>query len=251
MKNGLWAFLISSLVVLSGCSYAMEELGVFKTTDGLPKVGALQFAEQKISFDVLKATALSTCLECHTGGNRSMNTPEKVLAQKEAILNAVHKDSMPPRASGYKPLGACDKQILETWIDDQTHGRKDSPRVKDLAACTDAEAPKTKPKTDFKTLPLSFDNLKTAILAPKCLSCHTTETAKRTILEDMDHIRQKELVKEKAEDSVLYQIVVPGMNKRFMPPARSGIPALNAEELDYLKRWIEAGAPVEVLDSHE
>ena len=52
MKNGLWAFLISSLLVLSGCSYAMEELGVFKTTDGLPKVGSLQFAEQKISFDV-------------------------------------------------------------------------------------------------------------------------------------------------------------------------------------------------------
>lgn len=96
------------------------------------------------------------------------------------------------------------------------------------------------PKTDFKNLEVSFANLTKEILAPKCLSCHTTETAKKTVLEDTEHIEMKGLLKETAEDSVLYQVCVPGMNKRFMPPKKSGIPALTEDELEYLKKWIES-----------
>ncbi|WP_295900589.1 c-type cytochrome [uncultured Bdellovibrio sp.] len=242
MKKTLLISLAIAGFTLTGCSYALEEVGLFKTSDGLPKVGAFQFADQKVSFEVVASVSMRTCLECHATGNRSMNTAEKVLAQKDSILGAVNKESMPPRSSGYKPLTACEKQILETWIEDQTHNRIEVQKVKDLPACAGLEAPKAKPKTDFKTLELSFENLKTEILAPKCLSCHTTETAKKTVLEDLEHINAKELIKETAEDSLLYKIVVPGMYKRFMPPTRTGIAPLTADELDYLKRWIDSGA---------
>ncbi|KHD88141.1 MAG: hypothetical protein OM95_10210 [Bdellovibrio sp. ArHS] len=231
---------------LTGCSYALEELGVFKTDgSGIPRVGSFEaFRDQPISFEVVKSTSLRTCQECHASGNRAMDTADKVLAQKDSILAAVHKESMPPRSAGYKPLDACEKQILETWVDDQMHERTEVQKVKDLATCANAQAPREKPPTDFKTLELSFENLKTEIFNAKCLVCHSKETARRTVLDDLDLIKAKGLIKESATESILYQIVVPGMYKRFMPPqnGKTSIKPLTAEETDYLKRWIEAGA---------
>lgn len=228
---------------LVGCSYPMEELGLFKT-GGLEVKGFSKFQNEKVSFDVVKSTALSTCLECHTSGGRSMNTAEKVLAQKDAILGAINKGSMPPRSAGYKPLTACEKQILETWIDDQVRSRSDVQKVGELSNCGDAEAPVQKPETDLATLELSFENLKKEILGPKCMVCHSTETAKRTILETVADLHKHKLLAATAEESVLYQVTVPGMNKRFMPPQRGNtmLAPLTEAELSYLKRWIEAGA---------
>lgn len=230
---------------LTGCSYALEELGLFKTDgSGLPQIGSFAaFRDQSVSFEVVKATSLRTCQECHASGSRAMDTAAKVLAQKDSILGAVQRETMPPRSAGYKALNACEKQILETWLDDQTHDRKDVQKVKDLAACADAEAPKEKPATDFKALELSFENLKAEIFNAKCMVCHSKETAKRTVLDDLQVIKEKGLIKESAADSVLYQIVVPGMYKRFMPPqnGKYGIKPLTPEETDYLKRWIDAG----------
>lgn len=241
MKKSLWILLVIPALFNFGCSYAFEELGVYKNSiPGTPKIGALEFADQNISFDVVKATALSTCLECHTEGNHSMNTPEKTLAQKDKILSEIQEGAMPPRSSGYKALSDCDRQILETWMDDKVHDRISTQKVKELSACGHIEAPKAKPKTDFKTLELTFENLKREILAPKCLSCHTTETAKKTNLEDIEHINARNLLKETAAESALYQVCVPGLNKRFMPPKKSGIPALAEDELEFLKKWIES-----------
>lgn len=234
--------------ILSGCSYGMEEVGLFKTgPDGLPRLGVAEFADQKISFEVVKSVSLKSCLQCHTSGGNSMNTPEKVIALQDRILEQINLGTMPPRSSGYKELTACEAKILETWLEDQKHNRVTEQKVKDLSACAGLQAPKEKPATDFKNLELSFANLKQEIFAPKCLSCHSAEKAKKTNLEDLAHINERELIKEKAEDSILYKIVVaPGIDtpkgKRFMPPTRSGMPAMTADEIDYLKRWIEAGA---------
>lgn len=222
----------------------MEELGVFKTGGPSLPILDMKFQNEELSFEVVKSTALQTCLECHTSGSRSMDTAEEVLAQRESILTVVHKESMPPRSGGYSPLSSCEKQILETWIDDQIQSRTQVQKVKELSACATAEAPKKKTKVDLKALEVSFDNLQKEILQPKCMVCHTTESAKRTILETLEHIKGHRLLAETAEASVLYQVTVPGMNKRFMPPQRGKtiLPPLTADELDYLKRWIEQEA---------
>ncbi|WP_374030119.1 hypothetical protein [Bdellovibrio bacteriovorus] len=245
MEKKSLLFLVFSVLLAGGCSYPLQELGLYKTDGaGIPGLGSLQ--TKAVNFETVKLTAMRTCLECHTSGSRSMDTAEEVLVQKESILSAVHKESMPPRSSGYKPLTACEKQILETWIEDQTHERKSTQKVGQLAACAGVEAPKEKPKTDLKSLELSFANLQAEIFGPKCMACHSQERAKRTVLEDVNVIREKGFLKEKAEDSILYQIVVPGLYKRFMPPqnGKYGIAPLTADEVDYLKRWIDAGAPL-------
>lgn len=229
---------------LASCSYPMEELGLFKTGGSITSGFSMKFQNEKVSFEVVKSTALSTCLECHSSGSRSMDTAEEVVAQRDSILNAVNKGTMPPRSAGYKSLSACEKQILETWIDDQLRSRSDVQKVGELSACGTAEAPVVKKKADLRTLELSFENLQNEILKPKCMVCHTTETAKRTRLETLEQIQGHGLLAETAEASILYQVTVPGMNKRFMPPQKGKtiLAPLTEDELSYLKRWIESGA---------
>ncbi len=241
-------------LTLTGCSYAMEELGVFKTSDkgGLPQIEIAQFSEQKISFEVVKAVSLNTCLKCHTGGDHSMNTPEKVLGNQDRIIEAIDLGTMPPPASGYKAMTSCEAKILETWLEDQSNQRPEAEilKVKDLPACGGLEAPKEKPATDYKNLELSFENLTKEILAPKCLTCHSgpppSDGKKKTNLESLPALHEQELINATAEESLLYQIVVgidlPDGKRKQMPPAKSGIPTLSAEQLDYVKRWIDAGA---------
>jgi uncharacterized membrane protein len=235
--------ILFTLSVLSGCGYPMELLGVYKSSDGLPGgFNAGAFAEKTVDFEVLKVTALDSCLHCHTSGGKSMNTPEKLIALKTEILASIQDGSMPPKSSGYKPLGDCEKQILETWLEDQTQSRAPSRKVGELSKCADAAPAKPKAPTDFAALELSFENLTKEILAPKCLSCHTDETAKKTVLDQYSLLGAQKLLADTAEDSMLYKVTV-GTAKRFMPPKNKGIDPLTDAEKDYLKRWIEAGAP--------
>lgn len=235
--------ILLSLSVLSGCGYPMELLGVYKVSDNLPGgFNAGAFANKTVDFEVLKVTALSSCLNCHTTGGHSMNTPDKVIAQKSEILESIQKGTMPPKSSGYKPLGECEKQILETWLEDRTQARAPSRKVGELSKCADAAPVKPKPPTDFATLELSYENLTKELLAPKCLSCHTDETARKTVLDQYSLLSAQMLLAETADESMLYKVTV-GTAKRFMPPKNKGIDPLTDAEKDYLKRWIEAGAP--------
>lgn len=221
----------------------MEMMGLYKITDRLPGgFDAGAFADKTVDFEVLKVTALNSCLNCHTTGSNSMNTPEKFLALKTEILDSIQKATMPPKSSGYKPLSECEKQILETWLDDQTQSRVPSRKVGELSKCSDVAPAKPKPPTDFAALELSFENLTKEILAPKCLSCHTEENARKTVLESYPLLSAQKLLAETADESMLYKVTI-GTAKRFMPPKNKGIDPLTDAEKDYLKRWIEAGAP--------
>lgn len=237
--------LISTVFVifaLTGCSYTLGELGLYK--DGkFPKLDLSQMAEMDSNFETVKKISLASCLECHTNGSHSMDTPEKLLAQHTKVLASVHERTMPPKSSGYKNLNECETKILETWIDDRVQNRATRTKVKDIAACAGAKPPEAKPKTDFATLELSFENLQKEILAPKCLSCHATDSpGYQYALDDLQRMKDNELILATAEDSLLYQVTIQGRVKYFMPPKKSGLQSLTDEERDYLKRWIEAGA---------
>jgi len=217
----------------------MEELGLFNKDKAIQK----SFGDSLISFDVVTQTSLKNCLKCHSTGNHAMRNPEQVLAQKKDILESIHSDKMPPKTSGYPALSACDKMILETWMDDQTQSRQSPLKVNELSACGNIEAPRAEPKTDFKTLPLSFDNFKNEILAKKCYSCHTDEhPGYETDLVDLQDIKDRDMIGATAEDSLLYNVLIQGRSKYFMPREGSGREPLTAEEIDYVKRWIDAGA---------
>jgi Planctomycete cytochrome C. len=240
MKNAgiLITFLVLSTVL--GCTYPMADLGLYKLNDSPKK----SFADSIVSFEVVSQTSLRTCLECHSGGSHSMRTAESVLAQKKEILDSVYSGQMPPKTSAYPQLTACEKMILETWMEDQSANRSGSLRVNQLSACGNLEAPKPTPKTDFATLPLTFENLKSEILAKKCYSCHTSEShGYEYKLENLDSIIDYELVKAGAPDeSSIYNVLIPGRTDSFMPKPSSGRAPLTPEEVDFVKRWIEAGA---------
>lgn len=229
---------------LSACSYTMEELGVFKDGGPLPRVfDVTQFSDKVVMFDVVTATSFNSCLQCHTTGSKSMNTPEKALALRTEIIESIQSGSMPPKSSGYRQLNDCEKQILETWFEDQVAIRTPTRKVKELSHCGNMVPEKPKEPTDFSKLELTFENLTKEILAPKCLSCHTEEAAKKTVLENYAVIKDQGLLEATAEESMLYKVTVAGMAKRFMPPKNKGIQPLTPEESDFLKRWIDAGAP--------
>ncbi len=238
----VFLFIFLSLMI-SACSYPMEQLGFFKTSV-LGKISTLsQFGDKNVDFSVVKSTALSTCLECHSAGKRAMATEELAFEQRTEILETIRNGSMPPKASGYQSMSECDRKILETWIDDKTQGRAPAVKVRELSACGNIQAPIQKPKIDFAVLELNFENVKREIIAPKCLSCHAKDSdGYQYALEDLQNIKDNDLIAGTADESDLYNVLIPGRKKYFMPPKKSGIPALSVDEADFIKRWIDSGA---------
>lgn len=220
----------------------MEEVGLFKTgKNGVPDLGTLAYADQQITFDVLKTTSLRACLECHTTGRNAMGTQAQALAIGTSILNEVHSDEMPPKSSGYPKLTDCEKQILETWLDDQAKSR-DSVKINQLSKCAGANPPEKIEKPDINKLQVSFENLQKYILAPKCLSCHAHDVkGVETVLDSVDGMKEAGVLGSTAESSKIYQITLPTA-KRQMPPAKSGLPRLTDDERLFLKKWLDAGA---------
>lgn len=230
------------IFALTSCSYTLGELGMYG--DGkTPTISLAQMSEMDLNFETVKKISLSTCLECHASGSHAINTPEKLLEHKNEVLESLHNKTMPPKSSGYSNLSECEAKILETWIEDRTHNRSTVFKVKDIPACVGAKPPEPKPKTDFATLELNFENLKREILAPKCLSCHATDSpGYQYALDDLERMKGNELIAATADESLMFQVTIPGRVKYFMPPKKSGLHPLTAEESDYLKRWIEDGA---------
>lgn len=233
---------LSLALTLSGCSFPLEEAGLFKVgKNGLPNLGTMAYSDQEITFDVLKSTAMRTCMECHTTGRNAMSTQAEALALSSKILSEVNSNAMPPKSSGYKTLTDCEKQIVETWFDDQAQGRK-SAKIKDLPKCQGAVAPPKEDKPDISKLEVTFANLQKYIIAPKCLSCHAHDVEDvETVLDSVQAMHDHGVLGATAEDSKIYKIVLPTA-KRQMPPLKSGLPRLTVAEQVFLKTWIDNGA---------
>lgn len=265
---------VTSLFVL-GCSFPMEQVGLFKNGKvAVPEVGGFEADNTELSFQVLSERSLNSCAECHG----FVKTPENFAKRKQKIIERIYGiggELMPPPSKGYSELTECQKKMIETYFDDQASSRS-AAKIKDIPACSNgAPTPEVKPEptpaptatptpdvtptpapvptptpepvvaVDFKTLELSFENLQKQILEPKCMKCHREATARATILETVTGMQMQELIGKTAEESPLYQVVIKGMNKRFMPPPQSGLAPLTADEADYLKRWIESVPPSE------
>ncbi|WP_413584526.1 hypothetical protein [Bdellovibrio sp. HCB274] len=258
--------LLQTLIVtfaLSGCGYALEEMGLFKTGEIIlktPKVN--EFSESLIDYYVVRQTALKTCFECHTTKAPLLDTEAKIYEHREDIMATVESGDMPPIRKGYQPLTACELQILRSYFDNQTNQRP-AQRVKELSACTEGTKPPTQPTSpvpnppeqtpqpDLGQLELSFKNLRTAFFDAKCLNCHSSqvERPKDPMLDSIAHILAAKDYTDKSitvykngADSLLYKITVPGLTDTIMPPARTKV-QLTPAEADYLKRWIDAGMP--------
>lgn len=198
-----------------------------------------------VNADVVQKTVLGSCKNCHSGTQApNLNTIGAIKDNIAKIQDEIMTNSMPPASSGYKPLSDCEKDILQEWVHE---GMPDTSNKKvfDLAHCQSG-APQTPVKTPILEMPLTYETLTTQVLQPRCLHCHNPDSedpdAKDIALFPFkDLVAQKNMVATDAAHSKLYKYVVRTDDSR-MPPPEDGAP-LDADQIEFINRWINAGAP--------
>jgi hypothetical protein len=139
-----WILLLQATLLsatLSGCGYAMEEMGLFKTGDIIlktPKVN--EFSESLIDYYIVSKTSLKTCLDCHSSKAPILDSEERVYNVRDDIMATVEAGDMPPRRKGYEALTACELKILQSYFDNKTNNRA-AQRVKEIPECNSAAKP--------------------------------------------------------------------------------------------------------------
>lgn len=96
--------------------------------------------------------------------------------------------------------------------------------------------------------PIDFNRDVRPILSDACFNCHGPDKSKRKASLHFDTAEgagvgeHKAIVPGKPDESVLIQRVSAKDPTKRMPPPASGRPALRAEQIQILRRWIAAGA---------
>jgi len=200
-------------------------------------------SQEAISYDLIKRYSLSTCTTCHSAGQKSPNLSTLADLQKNQskVLHETDTDSMPPKKKGYAALTTCQKALLKKWADLGAPETSNS-TVADVAECkTVAEQPPVA-VTPILLMPLNYETLKTRILQQKCLSCHA-EGADQSDLPFFPYsaISTQSEWSSPAEKSKVYEEII---NKEDgMPPPESALPSLTDDEIEFVKKWIDAGRP--------
>ena len=83
---------------------------------------------QFVTTDTVRTRSLAVCLNCHNGSVQSpdLRTAQAVKANANDIQFQVNNNRMPPSDSGFPLLSACQKEILNKWIQ---LGRPDSSTI--------------------------------------------------------------------------------------------------------------------------
>jgi hypothetical protein len=64
----------------------------------------------------VQTLSLAVCMNCHNGQQLpDLSTGEAIKAHLPQVLTMVNSDQMPPPSSGFAPLTACQKAILNSW----------------------------------------------------------------------------------------------------------------------------------------
>jgi mono/diheme cytochrome c family protein len=103
-------------------------------------------------------------------------------------------------------------------------------------------APTVSPTPAQAVLVPTYDSIRLNVFVQKCLLCHApTGHAKDFPLDTYaTMMAQGELV---VAGSLTQSTIVDVMAQGKMPPVRSGIPAVTADELAVIRAWIVNGAP--------
>lgn len=233
--------LLSAALVLNACNNynLLQDSQVLSGTQtGLGE-------EALISTEIVQRTTLSSCQHCHSGLKQPiLNSKATVLASLGKVQSEVFSEQMPPRSSGYKAVTECEKEILKKWVE---LGTPDTSNVKvsSLPGCANS-TPKPPESIPISQMPLDYQTLATKILQPKCLNCHNPDgdpDAQDILLFPYSELASKPtLLGTSSAQSKLVRMVTRTDEER-MPPPESNIPALTSEEIDFLKKWIDAGHP--------
>lgn len=72
-----------------------------------------------IDYQFVRLYVLSTCNKCHAERvSPNLMTYQGVVDNIEEVVEEIHGGEMPPRADGYAALSACQKEVLDFWINE-------------------------------------------------------------------------------------------------------------------------------------
>lgn len=237
MRGFYFIIIFSSL--FSACSY-------HEIKGTLAQDAQQTFSEnQMIDATTIQQSVLFTCTRCHSGTNQPyLGTAGDIQRNFAKVQQEVSANAMPPSDSGYRPLSACQKDILAKWA---ANGFPVSStvRVLDLPSCAAANSgpPVNQP---ILSMPLNYQTLTTQILQPKCLHCHNANSSDPDASQYLLYPFAKmaahvNLLGVDSAHSKLYRIVSRTDDERMPPPEDSA--ALSAEQQEFIKRWLDVGHP--------
>lgn len=227
------------------CSYQENKLGA----DALNGTASEPALSSSIDSKLIQTQVLNSCVSCHSGRTAPLvNSIDSIRAVKDRVSTSIRNNSMPPKNAGYSPLSDCRKAILQAWLDAGSPDTS-SIRVSSLPSCQRStgdspDSPSEPPPPPLASAPLHYDILLTRILRPRCMNCHNPQDkteAADTLFFPYASIAASRRWKAPGAKSSIVRILLRTDDKR-MPPPEEG-PALNAEEIDYISRWIDAGQP--------
>lgn len=229
--------LLIFLFMVCGCNYQMAK------TASLNDSNNFLSSDQIITFDLIQSYSLVSCKSCHAG-NKSPQLISRTDLQSHAdlILNVIATNAMPPASKGYEPLTLCKKALLKKWIE-LGSPNESTVTVGQIADCKNENHQPNLPVLPIALMPLNYETLKTRILQPKCLLCHAAggEQSDLPFFPYKDLMMMDRLWKAPAETSKVFAEI---SNKEDgMPPPESKLTSLTDEEIDFVKRWIDAGNP--------
>ncbi|AZZ36380.1 hypothetical protein CIK05_06100 [Bdellovibrio sp. qaytius] len=227
--------LIFSVVFISSCRYG-------NSTNLVDQVDTTLNSEAYINYDMVKMTSLKTCANCHSGNQSpDLSSLNQIQRHISDIQDETRTAGMPPAESGYAALSDCNQAILDQWLS-LGAPEETTVQLKSIAACKNQLTPPT--EIPISQAPLTYDTLVTKFLQKKCLLCHnpdsSDEDAKQILFYPYSEVIKNPQYWQSPSAS---SKVVEEISGQDMPPSDSGISAATSEEVDFVKRWIDAGRP--------
>ncbi len=228
-----FGFILGTIIFMTGCNY--------QTSKELTAPNVSLSLNTAIDFESIKTNSLSSCLKCHSGTqNPNLSTYSELKLHSALVSGEIATSSMPPAGSGYPLLENCQKDLYQKWVDlgmpeTTTH------TVAEVQSCRDVigNPPNVTP---ILLMPLNYQTLNSKILQPKCLLCHSPSGEAK----DLTFYPYNELAKLKEWNApaISSAVVDEIMNKEDgMPPPETKLGSLTDDEVEFVKRWIDAGKP--------
>ena len=205
---------------------------------------------------VIQQHVLAVCVHCHGKGGEmpDLTTLANIRTELGDIVLDVNSDDMPRPALGDRPLDACQKAILNKWVELKTPAVSQV-TVASLPACTTSSTdhpPANPPVTpappvgSLADAPVNYQTFKTHIIDRHCIGCHESSSSSRArgiLFQPYTNLVAKQkLFKTPGAGSRFVRLVTRN-DKGRMPPMGSSSPPLNDEEVAFVEKWIDAGLP--------
>lgn len=212
-----------------GCSYRIN-----KDSGSLGSLAFSRAQLDSISYQEVKNKVfIPKCIACHgNSGGVNLESYSSASSHLNQISQSALIDKSMPK-SGSEMLTSEEYMILAAWI---KAGGPETP----------LSGGNTPPPRPVEVLKPEFASIKKLIIDQKCLTCHSLHGKASRVpldtLEDMINSPFEIVIPGNPDESDLVLTLDRENAAKPMPPIKSGITAVSAEDLETVKEWIRKGA---------